>query len=216
MFIISFDLAFLSFTQFLLLTLLATPCFFLSCFFILFFTPILLYKRVWAFVGQIMLTKSKGSSAQFALICRSNSIEELYFVADLYFAADLYSVADLHFAADCFPLHFFLWTFLAFRSSWWVFGPCFSLGFPLHGLSVRDLLKLASTTLHLPILFCINLLSFSHSIHICPTQNCELSLTLSLSLSPFFGEFLFFLITLIKVDGFFFFNICFGFMFFFF
>ena len=28
------------------------------------FTPILLYKRIWAFVGQIMLTGSKGSWAQ--------------------------------------------------------------------------------------------------------------------------------------------------------
>ena len=55
-------------------------------------------------------------------------------------------------------------------------------------------------TLLLPILFCKNLISFFHSIHIFPTRNCELSLSLSLSL----GEFLFFLITLIKVDGFFF------------
>ena len=59
----------------------------------------------------------------------------------------------------------------------------------------------------LPILFCINLISFSHSIHIFPTQNCEYSVSLSLSLLSF-GEFLFFLITLIKVDGFFFFLIC--------
>ena len=56
-------------------------------------------------------------------------------------------------------------------------------------------------TLLLPILFCINFISFSHSIHIFPTQNCEYSLSLSLSLLSF-GEFLFFLIILIKVDGF--------------
>ena len=30
----------------------------------------LLYKRIWAFVGQIMLTGSKGSWAQFVFICR--------------------------------------------------------------------------------------------------------------------------------------------------
>ena len=135
-----------------------------------------------------MLTGSKGSWAQFALICWSNSAEELYFVADLNSTADLYSVADLHFATDCFLLHFFLWTFLAFRSSWWVFGPCFSLGFPLHGLLGRDLLKWASTTLHLSILFCINLILFSHSNHFFPTQNCEYSLSLSpLSLVNFYS-----------------------------
>ena len=57
-------------------------------------------------------------------------------------------------------------------------------------------------TLLLPILFCINLISFSHSIHIFPIQNCEYSFSFSVL---YFGEFLFFLITLIKVDGFFFF-----------
>ena len=57
---ISFDLAFLSFTQFLLLTLFVVPCFFSPCFFILVFTPILLYKRIWAFVGQIVFIGSKG------------------------------------------------------------------------------------------------------------------------------------------------------------
>ena len=51
-------------------------------------------------------------------------------------------------------------------------------------------------TILLPILFCINLLSFSHSIHNFLTQNYKYSLSLSLSLS--LGEFLFFLITLIK------------------
>ena len=54
-------------------------------------------------------------------------------------------------------------------------------------------------TLLLPILFCINLISFSHSVHIFPIQNYEYSLSLSL------GEFLFFLMILIKVDCFFFF-----------
>ena len=67
-FIISFGLTFLSFMQFLLLTLSAVPCFFLLCFFLLVFTLTLLYKRIWAFVGQIMFTRSKGSWTQFALI----------------------------------------------------------------------------------------------------------------------------------------------------
>ena len=51
-FVISFSLAFLSFTQFLLLTLPVVPCFFSSCIFILVFTPIILYKRILAFCGQ--------------------------------------------------------------------------------------------------------------------------------------------------------------------
>ena len=86
-----------------------------------------LYKRIWAFVGQIMLTGSKGSWAQFVFVCRSHSTRELYY------AADLYSAVDLHFAIDCFPLHFFLWTSLVLWSSWWAFGPYFSLGFPPYG-----------------------------------------------------------------------------------
>ena len=60
MFVISFGLAFLSFMQFLLLTLYIVPCFFLSRFFISIFIPILLYKRIWAFVGQIVFDGSKG------------------------------------------------------------------------------------------------------------------------------------------------------------
>ena len=60
-------------------------------------------------------------------------------------------------------------------------------------LSLYFIFYIFILTLLLPILFCINLISFSHSIHIFPTQNCEYSLSL--------GEFLFFLITLIKVDG---------------
>ena len=59
-FVISFDLTFLSFTQFLLLTLSVVHCFFSSCFFILVFTHILLYKRIWTFVGQIVFTRSEG------------------------------------------------------------------------------------------------------------------------------------------------------------
>ena len=108
------------------------PCFFALCYFILVFTPIFLFKRIWAFVGQIMLTGSKGSWAQFVFICRSYSGRELYSVAKLYFAADLYSIAN------CFPLHFFLWTSLALWSSWWAFKPCFSLGFPPCGLLGMD------------------------------------------------------------------------------
>ena len=73
-----------------------------------------LYKRIWTFMGQIMLTRSKGSWAQFVFVYQSHSAEELYSTKELYSAADLYSVID------CFPLHFFLWTFLALRSSWWV------------------------------------------------------------------------------------------------
>ena len=83
MFVISFSLAFLFFTQFLLLTLPAVSCFFSSCFFILIFTHILLCKRIWAFVAQIMLTGSKRSWAQFALICQSHSAEEPYSAANL-------------------------------------------------------------------------------------------------------------------------------------
>ena len=83
---------------------------------------------IWVFVGQIMLTGSKGSWAQFVFICRSYSARELYSKAKLYFAVDLYYIADR------FLLHFFLWTSLALWSSWWAFGPCFSLGFPPYGL----------------------------------------------------------------------------------
>jgi len=79
-----------------------------------------------------MLTGSKGSWAQLVFVCRSHSAKELY------------SAADLYFAADPFPLHFFLWTFLALRSSWWVFGPYFSLGFLPHGLLDMDLQNWAS------------------------------------------------------------------------
>ena len=60
MFVISFDLTFLSFMQFFLLTFSVVPCFFSSCFFILVFTHILLYKRIWTFVGQIVFTRSEG------------------------------------------------------------------------------------------------------------------------------------------------------------
>ena len=123
----SFGLAFLSFMQLLLLTLLDIPCFFLSCFFILVCTLIFLYKRIWAFVGQIILTGSKGSWAQFVFICRNHSTGELYSMAKLYSTIDLYSIADR------FPLHFFLWTSLALWSSWWAFRPYFSLGFPPYG-----------------------------------------------------------------------------------
>ena len=142
LFCLSFPLVwlFLSFTWFLLLTLPAIPCFFSSCFFILVFTPIFLYERIWAFVGQIILIGSKGSWAQFALICQSQSAEELYSTVDLY------SAADLRFVVDCFPLHFFFWTFLALRSSWWAFGPYFSLGFLPHGLLDKDLQNWASTS----------------------------------------------------------------------
>ena len=101
---------------------------------------------IWAFVGQIVLTRSKGSWAQFIFICRNHSARELYSTADLYSAEELYSAADLcsvadlysavylHFAVDCFHLHLFLWTFLTLWSPWWVFGPCFSLGFLPYGL----------------------------------------------------------------------------------
>ena len=128
----SFGLAFLSFMQLLLLTLLDIPCFFLSCFFILVCTLIFLYKRIWAFVGQIILTGSKGSWAQFVFICRNHSTGELYSMAKLYSTIDLYSIADR------FPLHFFLWTSLALWSSWWAFRPYFSLGFPPYGLLGTD------------------------------------------------------------------------------
>ena len=91
-------------------------------------------------MGQIMLTRSKGSCAQFTFIYRSHSARELYSAAKLYFTADLYS------ATDRFPLHFFLWTSLALWSSWWAFGPCFSLGFLPHRPLGIDLQKWASTS----------------------------------------------------------------------
>ena len=94
-----------------------TSCRSLFIFIVLFhisFLAYFLYKRIWASVGQIMLTGSKGSWAQFVFIYRSHSAKELYS------ATDLCSAADLHFVIDCFPLHFFLWTFLALRFSWWV------------------------------------------------------------------------------------------------
>ena len=97
------------------------------------FYAYLLYKRIWAFMGQIMLTRSKGSWAQFVFICQNHS------------AKDLYSAADLYYAANPFPLHFFLWTSLALWSSWQAFGPCFSLGIPLYGFLDTDSQKWAST-----------------------------------------------------------------------
>ena len=42
---------------------------------------ILLYKRIWAFVGQISFTGSNGSWTEFALIFQSHSAEDLYFAA---------------------------------------------------------------------------------------------------------------------------------------
>ena len=64
-FVFSLILFSFSFTHFLLLTLYIFPCFFSSCFFILVFTPILLYKRIWAFAGQIVFTRSKGIRANW-------------------------------------------------------------------------------------------------------------------------------------------------------
>ena len=92
-------------------------------------------------MGQIVLTRSKGFWAQFVFVCRSYSAKELYYAADLYSTVDLYSTADLCFAVDCFHFHLFLWTFLALRSSWCTFGPCFSLGFLPHELLDMDLQK---------------------------------------------------------------------------
>ena len=97
-----------------------TSCYSLFLFIVLLhisFHAYLLYKRIWAFVDQIMSIGSKGSWAQLALICQSHFAEELYSMTDLYSAANLKSVADLHFAVDRYHLHFFLWTFLTLRSS---------------------------------------------------------------------------------------------------
>ena len=131
MFVISFSLAFLSFTHFLL---------FLVSFYgassYQFSRLSFLYKRIWAFVGQIMLTRSKGSWAQFVFVYRSHYIEELYS------AIDLYSVVD------CFSLHLFLWISIALWSSWQAFGSCFSLGFPPYGLLDTDSQKWASTNIN--------------------------------------------------------------------
>ena len=116
----------------------------------------LLYKRIWAFVSQIMLTGSKGSWAQFVFICRSHSARELYSAAKLYSVTKLYSAINLYSAANHFPLHFFLWTSLALWSSWWAFRPCFSLGFLAHGLLDMDLQKWVSTPLK-PLLYSQNI-----------------------------------------------------------
>ena len=62
--------------------------------------PILLHKRIWAFVGQIMLIGLKGSWAQFVFVCQSHSARELYY------AVDLYSTVDLHFAIDLYTKGF--------------------------------------------------------------------------------------------------------------
>ena len=45
----------------------------------------------------------------------------------------------------CSRSAFFLWTFLALRSSWWAFGPWFLLGFLPHGILDMDSQKWAST-----------------------------------------------------------------------
>ena len=76
-----------------------TSCCSLFLFIVLFhisFLAYFLYKRIWAFVGQIMLTRSKRSWAQFVFVRRSHSAKELY------------STAELYSVADPFPLHFFL------------------------------------------------------------------------------------------------------------
>ena len=110
----SFGLAFLSFVWFLLLTLPTIPCFFSSSFFVLTFTPIFLYKRIWAFMGQIILTRSRGFWAQFVFICRCHSAEELYFAADLYSTADLRQIYILSLDLSCFSLFFLvgLWALI--------------------------------------------------------------------------------------------------------
>ena len=69
-FVFSLILFSFSFTHFLLLTLYIFPCFFSSSFFILVFTPILLYKRIWAFAGQIVFT-TKASTTVFGLLWTS-------------------------------------------------------------------------------------------------------------------------------------------------
>ena len=68
--------------------------------------PILLHKRIWAFVGQIMLTGSKGSWVQFVFVCLSHSARELYYAVNLYSAADLYFAVDLRFAIDLYTKGF--------------------------------------------------------------------------------------------------------------
>ena len=118
-----------------------TSCRSLFLFIVLFhisFLAYFLYERIWAFVGQIMLTRSKRSWAQFVFVCQSHSAKELY------------STADLYSAANPFPLHFFLWTSLPLWSSWQAFGPCFSLSFPLYGFLDTDSQKWASTIPNTP------------------------------------------------------------------
>ena len=47
-------------------------------------------------MGQIMLTGSKGSWAQFVFVYRSHSARELYYALDQYSAADLRFAIDLY------------------------------------------------------------------------------------------------------------------------
>ena len=109
---------------------------------------ILLYERIWAFMGQILFIWSKGSWTQFALDCQSHSTQ------DLYYAENLYSIEDLYSAADHFSFHFFLspglslefiYLFIYFFVSWSSWWPCFPLGFPLYGFLGTNLQKQVST-----------------------------------------------------------------------
>ena len=131
-FVISFGLVFLSFTKFLLLKLPVVPCFFSSCFFILVSTPIFLYKRIWAFGGQIMLTGSKRSWAQFVFIYRRHSARELY------------SAAKLYFVANRFPCIYFFRLLLLFGLLGGPLGHAFHWAFLYMGFWVR-IKKLALT-----------------------------------------------------------------------
>ena len=115
----------------------------------------------------------------------------------LFISPLLYRYTSLHFFIICLFFYFYTYCYTSSNLSLSLLPFYLYTILPLYFLPLFYNLPLL-----LPILFCINLISFSHSIYIFPTQNCEYSLSLSLSLSQ--SENLLFLITLIKVDGFFF------------
>ena len=96
------------------------------------------------FCGKFVFCGRSIFCYRFAFCCRllSLALISLDLSCSSVFLGGL---SALRFVVDCFHLHLFLWTFLALRSSWWIFQPCFSLGFLPHGLLDMDLQKWAST-----------------------------------------------------------------------
>ena len=127
MFVISFSLAFLSFTHFLLLTLPIIPCFFSSCFFISVFKPIFFIQKDLGLCGPNNVDWIKKVLGPICL-CLPKP-----FYGRSVFCCRLLSLAFLSLDLSC------SW------SSWQAFGSCFSLGFPPYGLLDTNSQKWAST-----------------------------------------------------------------------